>query len=165
METDEFMAKTTDPRPASAGPKWESFPKVPNLLQYASTVLFYARVQVDGKNIRKTEHPQEPEDKSMVAGQAAAAGFSQRPNPPPRNIEAVLFSRAIDAFETNLKHETALKESGKQFRLWCIATVRNHWPELWPRNMTRSRPTNARPGPRASTRWSAPNTTTILSEP
>lgn len=32
--------------------KWRSFPKVPNLLQYVSTGLYFARVKVNGKLIR-----------------------------------------------------------------------------------------------------------------
>jgi len=33
--------------------KWRSFPKVPNLLQYVSTGLYFARVKVNGKLIRR----------------------------------------------------------------------------------------------------------------
>src|SRR5215475_1998933 len=33
---------------------WRSFPKVPNLLQYVSTELYYARVKVNGKLIRQS---------------------------------------------------------------------------------------------------------------
>jgi len=34
--------------------KWRSFPKVPNLLQYVSTGLYFARVVVQGKLIRRS---------------------------------------------------------------------------------------------------------------
>ncbi len=33
--------------------KWRSFPKVPNLLQYVSTALYFARCKVNGKLIRR----------------------------------------------------------------------------------------------------------------
>jgi len=33
--------------------KWRSFPKVPNLLQYVSTRLYFARLKVNGKLIRR----------------------------------------------------------------------------------------------------------------
>src|SRR5262245_66550286 len=34
--------------------KWRSFPKVPNLLQYVSTGLYFARTKVNGKLIRRS---------------------------------------------------------------------------------------------------------------
>jgi hypothetical protein len=33
--------------------KWKSFPKVPNLLQYVPTGIFYARIKVHGKLVRR----------------------------------------------------------------------------------------------------------------
>jgi len=33
--------------------KWKSFPKVPHLLQYTSTGVYFARVKVNGKLIRE----------------------------------------------------------------------------------------------------------------
>ena len=33
--------------------KWRSFPKVPNLLQYASNFNYYGRIKVGGKTIRE----------------------------------------------------------------------------------------------------------------
>lgn len=123
------MTQTTAPRPAD-GPTWRSFPKVPNLLQYASTGLFYARVQVDGKNIRKSL-----KTKVWSTAKLRLRDFLNAQIRAPRNIESVAFSRAVESFEQDLKNETALKESSKQFRLWCIASLRNHWPELWQRTI------------------------------
>jgi hypothetical protein len=34
--------------------KWRSFPKVPNLLQYCSTALYFARTKINGKLIRRS---------------------------------------------------------------------------------------------------------------
>ena len=100
------------------------------MLQYASTGLFYARVQVDGKNIRRSL-----KTKVWSTAKLRLRDFLNAQIRAPRNIESVAFSRAVEAFETDLKNQTSLKQSSKQFRLWCIATVRNHWPELWSRNI------------------------------
>src|ERR1051325_5668736 len=40
-------------RPSPDG-KWRSFPKVPNLLQYVSTRVYFARIKVQGKLIRRS---------------------------------------------------------------------------------------------------------------
>jgi len=34
--------------------KWRSFPKVPNLLQYISSGVFFARIKINGKLIRQS---------------------------------------------------------------------------------------------------------------
>ena len=45
-------AKERDPRLSPDG-KWRSFPKVPHLLQYEPTAMYYARVKVCGKLVRR----------------------------------------------------------------------------------------------------------------
>lgn len=129
METAESTTQKPASRPAD-GRAWRSFPKVPNLLQYASTGLYYARVQVNGKNIRTSL-----KTKVWSTAKLRLRDFLNAQIRAPRNVESVAFTQAVETFKAELKNETSLKESSKQFRLWCIATLRNHWPELWQRNI------------------------------
>lgn len=46
--------------------KWRSFPKVPNLLQYVSTALYFARVKVNGKLIRRGLNTKVFEDAKLL---------------------------------------------------------------------------------------------------
>src|SRR5437879_13913715 len=46
--------KTSRKEHLSPDGKWKSFPKVPNLLQYVSTGVYFARVKVNSKLIRQS---------------------------------------------------------------------------------------------------------------
>jgi len=130
METKESIAEKTTASPKVSGPKWRSFPKVPNLLQYVSTGLFYARVQVNGKNIRKSLKA-----KTWSTAKLRLQDFLNRQVTAPPDVEALPFAAAVQTYEASLKIETTIKESSKQFRRWCIATLKKSWPELWKRNI------------------------------
>src|SRR5262245_42723312 len=83
------MKTTHDTRPAksrrkqrderlSPDGKWRSFPQVPNLLQYVSTGLYFARVKVNGKLIRRSLNAKTFEEAKLALHDFLARETKQR---------------------------------------------------------------------------------------
>jgi len=106
--------------------KWRSFPKVPNLLQYVSSGVYYGRIKVNGKLIR-----QSLETTVWTTAKLRLADFLKKNQEARGRIEAPLFKEAVERFKRELEADSSLKPQSKQYRLWCLQKIEKTWPELW----------------------------------
>lgn len=100
MEQTEDMPLKKRGRPGTDAPKWRSFPKVPNLLQYVSTGLYYARVQIRGNNIRKSL-----KTKVWSTAKLRLRDFLTAHETKPPLIETIPFPTAVARLEASILPE------------------------------------------------------------
>jgi integrase len=105
--------------------KWRSFPKVPNLLQYVSSGVFFARTKIDGKLIR-----QSLKTDVWTTAKLRLVDFLKKHQERRGLIAAPRFGEAVEAFKKNLENELSLKPQSKQYRLWCLQKLERTWPGL-----------------------------------
>jgi len=138
----ETAATNDSPKPAKSGRdaklspdgKWQSFPKVPNLLQYVSTGTYFGRVKVEGKIFResldtdvfttaKLRLPDFIKKKLSVAGRSTTGTFGE----------------GRHAYEAELADDHTLAEKSKRYRHTCIKALLRTWQgvdERDPRKIT-----------------------------
>jgi integrase len=106
--------------------KWRSFPKVPNLLQYCSTGLYFARTKINGKLIRRSLTANTFEEAKL-----ALHDFLSREQKR-RHITGapVLFSEARGLYESTIQNDPTLSPQSLYYRRNCIKRLLNSWPEL-----------------------------------
>ncbi len=106
--------------------KWRSFPKVPHLLQYVSSGIYYARTKVNGKIIRHSLHTSVWTTAKVRLVDFLKEQHEQRGNPCPPS-----FAEAVQLYELQLEKDTRIKPQSKQYRGWCIRKIKATWPQLW----------------------------------
>lgn len=106
--------------------KWRSFPKVPNLLQYVSTGLYYARVKINGKLIRRGLNTKVFEDAKLNL-----RDFLNRETKTRHVIGApVTVGEARGQYESSLTNDATLSEQSRYYRRNCIKRLLKSWPGL-----------------------------------
>lgn len=114
------------PERLSSDGKWRSFPKVPNLLQYVSTGLYFARVKVNGKLFRQGLGTHEFETARLRLHDYILKQTKRR-----RTVGApVTFKDARLSYEIALNHNHALQEASRYYRQNCIKRLLASWPGL-----------------------------------
>jgi len=103
--------------------KWRSFPKVPCLLQYVSTGVYYARIRVSGKLIRQSLKADTFEEAKLALHDFAAK--HKEPEPERSTIGAALRSYLR---QINTAHD--LSEQTKRYRRYCVRALLKSWPGL-----------------------------------
>jgi integrase len=106
--------------------KWRSFPKVPNLLQYCSTGLYFARLKVNGKLIRRSLKANTFEEAKLALHDFLSKEQKRR------HVTGapVLFSEARGLYEATLANDHTLAEQSRYYRSNCIKRLLKSWPEL-----------------------------------
>lgn len=116
--------------------KWRSFPKVPNLLQYVSTGLYYARVKVNGKLIRRGLNTKTFEDAKLLLHDFLSRETKQR-----HVIGAPsTVGEAKGLYQSSLEHDPTLSPKSLYYRQNCLKRLFKSWPGLGnmkPRAITR----------------------------
>ena len=106
--------------------KWRSFPKVPNLLQYCSTGLYFARLKVNGKLIRRSLLANTFEEARL-----ALHDFLSREKKQRRAAGApVTFRDARMLYEATVSNDATLAAQSVRYRWTCIKRLLKSWPEL-----------------------------------
>ena len=103
--------------------KWRSFPKVPNLLQYASTGTYFARVKVNGKLIR-----QSLKTTVHTTAKERLRDFLTR-----HQGDAILSGTFADAkrdYTRALDLDNSISASTRRYREYCLKAIDASWPEL-----------------------------------
>lgn len=117
--------------------KWLSFPQVPNLLQYVSTGLFYARVKVNGKLIRRGLNAKTFEEARLARHDFLAKEAKRR-----HVVGApATFGEARGLYESSLQNDPTLSPKSVYYRKNCVKRLLKSWPELdtmKPRAITRA---------------------------
>jgi len=106
--------------------KWRSFPKVPHLLQYVISGNYFGKVKIRGKTVR-----QSLETTVWSTAQLKLNDFLKKQRELGSRVEPPKFSEAVEQFKKELESNAALKDSSKQYRLWCLGKLQKSWPELW----------------------------------
>jgi integrase len=106
--------------------KWRSFPKVPNLLQYCSTGLYFARVKVNGKLIRRSLTANTFEEAKLALHDFLSKEQKRRHT----TGAPVLFSEALGLYESTLASDHTMAEQSRYYRSNCIKRLLKSWPEL-----------------------------------
>ena len=118
LDTERDTKSRRDKRADRLSPdgKWRSFPKVPNLLQYASTGQYYARVKVNGKLIRRSLAV-----KTFEEAKLALLDFLKKEAKARHVIGApVTFGEARGLYEASLANDPTLSEQSRYYRRNCI---------------------------------------------
>ena len=118
-------AKT--PRDANTSPdgKWRSFPKVPNLLQYVNTGVYFGRVKIEGKIFRESLKT----DVFTTAKLRLGDYIKSKHQRPARPVVGT-FGEARALYEAELAADYTLKAGSKTYRSNCIKALLRAWPEL-----------------------------------
>lgn len=106
--------------------KWRSFSRVPNLLQYVSTGLFFARLKVNGKLIRRSLKANTFEEAKLALHDFVTRETKQR------HVAGapVTFAEARGLYETTVENDATMSEQSKLYRRNCIKRLLKSWPEL-----------------------------------
>jgi integrase len=106
--------------------KWRSFPKVPNLLQYVSTGLYFARLKVNGKAIRRGLKANTFEEAKLALHDFVSKESKKR------HVTGapVTFGEARGLYESTIDNDHTLSEQSRYYRRNCIKRLLKSWPGL-----------------------------------
>ena len=106
--------------------KWRSFPKVPNLLQYVSTGLYFARLKVNGKLIRRGLDTKAFADAKLLLHDFVAKESKRR------HVSGapVTFREARGLYESTIETDATLAAQSLYYRKNCIKRLLKSWPGL-----------------------------------
>jgi integrase len=119
-----IAAKNRSARLSKDG-RWRSFPKTPNLLQYVSTGVYYARVKTRGKLIRRSL-----DTNTWTTAKLKLVDFLKEQQNPQNLRTAPPLTDALETYKGRLAGHTRLKPRSKEYRLLCIQKLTETWPEF-----------------------------------
>lgn len=114
--------------------KWKSFSKSPNLLQYIRTGMYYARVKVAGKLVRRKLKTDVYSKALLRLGDFLK---EQRSTVPRSDNAPTTFAQARLLFEQDLAARHDLKPRAKVYRRSCLKALLKTWPGLDDLKLTR----------------------------
>ncbi len=126
QETTQTRQSTKREANLSKDGKWRSFPKVPNLLQYISSGIYFARTKVDGRIIR-----QSLKTDVWTTAKLRLVDFLKKHQDGRGQKTVPCFPVAVEAYKRELETDSSIKPQSKQYRLWCLLKLERTWPELW----------------------------------
>jgi hypothetical protein len=103
--------------------KWRSFPKVPNLLQYVSTGLYYARIRVGGKLIRRSLKAETFEEAKLALHDFLAKHHEPKP-------ERGTVGQTLKMYLRQVNTAPDLAPQTKRYRHYCVQAPLASWPGL-----------------------------------
>ncbi len=114
-------------REANVSPdgKWRSFPKVPNLVQYVNTGVYFGRVKIEGKIFRESLHT----DVFTTAKLRLPDFIKARRKTVDRPI-AGTFGEARTKYEAEIAADHTLKNGSKLYRRNCVKALLRTWPGI-----------------------------------
>jgi integrase len=130
MKTQPRPTAATAPRHAeriSPDRKWKSFPKSPNLLQYIRTGMYYARVKVGGKLVRRKLKTDVYSKALLRLGDFLK---EQRSKAPRSDNAPTTFAQSRLLFEKDLESRHDLQARAKEYRRGCVSVLLKTWPGL-----------------------------------
>ncbi|MHB1307817.1 MAG: tyrosine-type recombinase/integrase [Limisphaerales bacterium] len=120
--------------------RWRSFAKVSNLIQYVPNGVYYARIKVGGKVIRRTLGTT-----VFSTARLKLLDFLRDQVQPIQTVEASMtFRAARELLERRVKDDHAIKPASKEYRLLCVGKITATWPELDDRKVDQITPDDCR---------------------
>ncbi len=111
----------------SSDGRWKTFLKIPCLLQYTPTGVYYARVRVGGKLVRRSLKTAVYTDALLRLGDFLK---ELRSVPPSTDLAPVTFAEARSRFQEQLHNRHDLKPRAQEYREGCIKVLLKTWPAL-----------------------------------
>lgn len=106
--------------------KWLSFPKVPNLLQYVSTGLYYGRTKVNGKIVRRGLKANTFEEAKLALHDFLTKETKRR-----HIVGApVTFGEALGLYESSIDNDPTLSPQSRYYRHNCVKRLKKSWPAI-----------------------------------
>ena len=106
--------------------KWRSFPRVPHLLQYVSSGIYFGKVKINGRKIKKSL-----ETAVWSNAQLKLNDFLKEQRENRNKVEAPLFKEAWERYDKELEHDATIKPKSKEYRRLCMAKIKATWPALF----------------------------------
>ena len=102
--------------------KWQSFPRVPHLLQYVNSGTYFARLKIKGKLIRESL-----ETTVWTTAQLKLVDFLKDKHTSGAKAEKpkISFGDAVDMFTKRVQQDSSMKESSKGYRMLCIRKIKS----------------------------------------
>lgn len=124
-------SKNRNPRLSKDG-NWRSFSKVPNLLQYVPSGVYFARVKIDGRIIR-----QSLETDVWTTAKLLLPDFllRKRETVATPTIPVPTMEEAAALLKERVAKDVSMKERSKDYRLLCIEKIKSSGPGLWNRKI------------------------------
>ena len=107
--------------------KWKSFPKSPNLLQYIRTGMYYARVKIAGKLVRRKLKTDVYTKALLRLGDFLREQRSQTPR---SDNAPTTFAQARLLFDQDQAVRHELKPRALEYRRSCVKVLLKTWPGL-----------------------------------
>jgi integrase len=124
-ETKSPQSKTKGDDNLSPDGKWRSFSKVPNLLQYVSTGVYFGRVKINGKIYRESLKTD-----VFTTAKLRLPDFIKKKRKLAAKPILGTFAAARVLYENEMETAHDRKETAKIYRRKCIAALLKSWPEL-----------------------------------
>ena len=105
--------------------KWRSFPRVPNLLQYVSSGIYFGKVKIGGKKIRLSL---QTDVWSVAVGKLP--DFLKTNRLKGSKTQAPKFMDAAERFRKELDNDSSIKARSKEYRLLCLEKIESTWAGL-----------------------------------
>lgn len=105
--------------------KWKSFPRVPNLLQYVPSGVYFGRIKSGGKIIKETLKTE-----VFTTARLRLGDFLKTQHKRAARSIAGTFSDARATFERELDADHTLKPASKLYRHNCVKALLRTWPDL-----------------------------------
>jgi integrase len=105
--------------------KWKSFPKVPHLLQYVPSGIFFGRIKLGGKIVRQTLKTDVFTTAKLCLGDFLKTQQKRVGRP-----LAGTFAEARTKYETDIDGDHTLKDCSKLYRRNCVKALLRTWPGL-----------------------------------
>ena len=105
--------------------KWRSFPRVPNLLQYVSSGIYFGKVKISGKKIRLSL---ETDVWSVAVGKLP--DFLNTNRLKGSKARSPKFKDAAERFKQEVNNDASIKQRSKEYRLLCLEKIESTWTGL-----------------------------------
>ena len=122
---DKISAKTERDANLSLDRKWRSFPKVPNLVQYVNTSIYFGRVKIGGKVFRESLKTDVFTTAKLRLGDFIKKKVKRAARPVAGTV-----GEAIAIYEAETAADHTLKDGSKLYRVNCVKALCRTWPEL-----------------------------------
>ena len=105
--------------------KWKSFPRVPHLLQYVPSGIFFGRIKLDGKIVRESLKTD-----TFTTAKLRLGDFIKKQRKNATRPVTGTVSEARTHYERDVDADHTLKETSKLYRKNTIKALLRTWPEL-----------------------------------
>src|SRR5262245_17359756 len=105
--------------------KWKSFPRVPHLLQYVPSGVFFGRVKLGRKILRQSLKTDTFTTAKLLLGDFLKAERKRAARP-----VSGTFEEARAKYEADIEADHTLQDASKLYRHKCIKALLRTWPDL-----------------------------------